>query len=231
MLEDGLSYPLRGDWIGRVAIGGILGFLSILVIPAFAISGYTLDVIRRTVAGEDEPPEWDDWGELIVDGIKVAIVGFVYSIVPTVVILGLGFVLLGIGGAAGDAGGGILAGVGILTFLLLIPVMFVVYYLVPAALANMAIKGNLGAAFDVQVMREVVLTSEYFLAVLMPIVVGILLNVVASILAFTVVGLVLVPFVSFYGQVAVFRMFGTAFANTSGKSGESRSAPRDTTPV
>ncbi|SFS02683.1 Protein of unknown function [Halomicrobium zhouii] len=176
-------------------------------------------MIRQTVAGEDEPPEWDDWGELIVDGIKVAVVAFVYSIVPTIVILGVGITMFGLGGAAGDTGGGILAGVGILTFLLLIPVMFVVYYLVPAALANMAIEGNLGAAFDVDVMRDVVLTSEYFLAVLMPIVVGILLNVVVSILAVTVVGLVLVPFVSFYGQVAVFRMFGTAFANTSGKGG------------
>lgn len=226
MLEDGLSYPLRGDWIGRVAIGGILGFLSILVVPALAISGYTLEVIRQTVAGEDEPPEWDDWGGLIVDGIKVAVVAFVYSIVPTIVVLGVGITMLGIGGAAGDTGGGIVAGVGILTFLLLIPVMFIVYYLVPAALANMAIEGNLGAAFDVDVMRDVVLTSEYFLAVLMPIVVGILLNVVASILAVTVVGLVLVPFVSFYGQVAVFRMFGTAFADTSGK-GAGRSASAD----
>lgn len=231
MLEDGLSYPVRGDWIGRIAIGGILGFLSIFIVPILAISGYSLDVIRQTVAGEDEPPEWENWGDLVVDGLKVAIVSFVYSIVPIAVIFGLGIFFLGLGSAAGDAGGGFLAGFGFLTFLLLIPVMFVVYYLVPAALANMAIEGNLGAAFDVGTMQNVVLTSDYFLAVLMPIVVGIAINVVASFLAFTIVGLLFVPFLSFYGQVAVFRMFGTAFANTSDKVGEASSPPMDPTPV
>ncbi|MFW6413648.1 MAG: hydrogenase subunit MbhD domain-containing protein, partial [Oceanicaulis sp.] len=34
-------------------------------------------------------------------------------------------------------------------------------------------------------------------------------NVVTAVLAVTVVGLLLVPFVQFYGQVAVFRMFGS----------------------
>jgi branched-chain amino acid transport system permease protein len=37
MLEDGLSYPIRGDWIGRIVIGGILGLLSVLLLPAFVI--------------------------------------------------------------------------------------------------------------------------------------------------------------------------------------------------
>lgn len=231
MLEDGLSYPLRGDWLGRIVIGGVLGFLSILVIPAFAITGYTLDVIRQTIEGEDEPPDWDDWGALIVDGIKVTVVWFAYSIVPTVVFMGIGFVFLGIGGAAGDTGGSIMAGFGIMAFLLFIPVMMIAYYLVPAALSNMASEDRFGAAFDVGALTDVVLTSEYFVAVLMPIVVGVLINIVTSFLAFTVIGLVLVPFVSFYGQVAIFRMFGTAFAETGGKRIETSEEPAGKTAV
>lgn len=220
MLEDGLSYPMQGDsWIGRMLIGGVVLFLSFLIVPVFAFYGYLLRVLGTTIEGESEPPEWDDWGGLIVDGLKVTVVGLVYGLVPTIAIFGLGSVVVGIGTATGSDGGGLLAGFGIVAFLLLIPVLFLVYYLVPAALANMAAEGTLGAAFDVDMLKSVVLTSDYFIAVLMPIVVGVIVNVVAQVLIFTIVGGLLVPFVMFYGQVAVFRMFGLAFAKHANKDG------------
>jgi len=226
MLEDGLSYPMQGDsWIAQMLIGGVLLTFFFLLIPLLAFNGYLLRVIGTTVQGESEPPAWDDWGELIVDGIKFSIVGFVYSIVPMVVIFGIGGTLIGLGGAAGDSGGGIIAGFGLIAFLLLIPVLFLIYYIVPAALANMAVEGSLGAAFDFSLLKNVVLTSDYFIAVLMPIVVGIITNIISNVLAFTVIGLVLVPFVSYYGQVAVFRMFGTAFANQTNKNAQQVTGP------
>ena len=212
---------MQGDsWIAQMLIGGILLVFFFLLIPVFAFNGYLLRVIGTTVEGESEPPAWNDWGELIIDGIKFSIVGLVYSIVPIVAIFGLGGVLLGLGGAAGDSGGGIIAGFGLITMLLLVPVLFLVYYIVPAALANMAVEGSLSAAFDFSLLKNVVLTSDYFIAVLMPIVVGIITNIVSNILAITIIGLVLVPFVTYYGQVAVFRMFGTAFASQTNKNAQ-----------
>jgi len=69
MLEDGLSYPIRGDWIGRIIIiGGVLGFLSVLLLPAFVIVGYLVRVLEQTIDGEDVPPEFDDWGDLLMKG-------------------------------------------------------------------------------------------------------------------------------------------------------------------
>ena len=212
---------MQGDsWIAQMLIGGVLLVFFFLLIPVFAFNGYLLRVIGTTVEGESEPPAWDDWGGLIIDGIKFSIVGLVYSIVPIVAIFGIGSVLLGLGGAAGNSGGGIIAGFGLMTLLLLIPVLFLVYYIVPAALANMAVEGSLGAAFDFSLLKDVVLTSDYFIAVLMPVVVGIITNLISNILAFTVIGLVLVPFVTYYGQVAVFRMFGTAFASQTNKNAQ-----------
>ncbi|WP_254273883.1 DUF4013 domain-containing protein [Haloarcula marina] len=212
---------MQGEsWIGRMLIGGVVLFLSFLIVPIFAFNGYLLRVIGSTVQGDPEPPAWEDWGGLIVDGIKVTIVGFVYAIVPTVVIVGGGAVFLGLGSAAGGDGGGLLAGFGLLSILLLIPVLFLVYYIVPAALANMAVEGSLGAAFDFNMLKNVVLTSDYFVAVLMPIVVGVILNIINQILAFTIIGLLLVPFTTFYGQVAVFRMFGLAFEKHAGQTGQ-----------
>lgn len=219
MLEDGLSYPLKGDWLGRILIGGVLSFFSFLLLPILPVMGYTLRVIERTVAGEEEPPEWGDWGELTVDGLKMFVVSLVYSFVPVAVVMGLGMTVMGVGAAAGDSGGGIIAGFGFMVILLMVPAMFVVYYLLPAALGNMATEGNLGAAFDFGAIKPVVTSSDYFVAVLMPIVIGVVLNVVTFMLAITVIGYVFVPFIGFYGQVAIFRMFGVAFADNRHGSG------------
>lgn len=218
MLEDGLSYPTQGDdWIARMLIGGFLVFFSFLFIPLIIFNGYLLKVLRETIAGNEEPPAWEDWGELLVDGVKTMVVGFVYSVVPVAVIFGIGFTFMGLGGAAGDSGGGLLAGFGLMFVFLLIPVMFVVYYIVPAALSNMAMEGSLSAAFDVGTLKDVVLSGNYLVAVLMPIVVGLIVNVVSFFLGLTGIGALFVPFLSFYAQVAVFRMFGLAFEEEIGK--------------
>jgi len=97
-----------------------------------------------------------------------------------------------------------------------------VYYAVPAALTAYATQGSIGAAFDISVLKPVLLRSEYLIAVLAPLVVAVLLWIVTAVLAVTIVGLLLVPFVQFYGQVAVFRMFGTAFATARGSLGARR---------
>lgn len=213
MLEDGLSYPIQGNsWIGRMLIGGIMVFFAFLVLPIFFFQGYLLRVLGSTIRGEPEPPAWEDWGGLFVDGLKATAVTFIYAFVPLAVFSVLAGALVGLGGAAGDSGGGIIAGFGFLTFLLFIPVLFLVYYLVPAALSNMAVEGSIGSAFDFDMLSNVVLSVDYLIAVLMPVVVGVLVNVVSFVLGITVIGYLLVPFVAFYGQVAVFRMFGLAFA-------------------
>jgi hypothetical protein len=224
MLEDGLSYPMQGDsWIGRMVIGGVLLFFSFFIIPVFFFQGYLLRVLGSTVRGEAEPPAWDDWGGLFVDGLKAAVVAFVYAFVPLIVFVGIGTVLVGLGGAAGDSGGGIIAGFGLLSFLFFIPVMLIVYYIAPAALANMAVDGSIGAAFDFNMISNVVLSVDYFVAVLMPIVVGVIINIISFVLGITIIGYLLVPFVTFYGQVAIFRMFGLAFAKQSQRGSVSTS--------
>ncbi len=225
MFEDGMSYPVRGDWIGRIAIGGLLAIFSFFIIPAFLLVGYLIRVLKTTVGGIDEPPQFDEWGDLFVKGLVGTVISIIYSVVPFVVFGAIGFVLFGIIGVAGSAGGdggGIVAGLGLTAFLLLgllfVPVVFAVYYMVPAALTNYAIEDSFGAAFDFETIKPILLSSEYLIAVLLPLVVAVLLWVATSILSITVVGLLLVPFLQFYGQVAIFRMFGTAFKTVSHRS-------------
>jgi len=215
MLEDGLSYPIRGDWIGRIIIGGVLGFLSLLVVPAFVIVGYLVRVLERTVAGDEVPPEFDEWGDLLIKGVVGTVIIIAYTTVPLIAYGLLVTVVFGAGVGIGGDAGALIGVVGLLLALAFIPVLFLIYYAVPAALAAYAARGEIGAAFDVALLKPTLLSTEYLVAVLMPIVVAVITWVVSGVLAATFIGIVLVPFVQFYGQVAVFRMFGTAFASVN----------------
>ena len=215
MLEDGLSYPVRGDWIGRVIIGGVLGFFSWLILPAFLLMGYLVRVLGTTAAGAEEPPEFTGWGDMLVKGVVATVIALAYAIVPFIVYGIFVSVVVGTGGLIGGEAGGLLAGVGILAAFAFIPVLFLVYYAVPAALTAYAVEEDAGAAFSVAKLKPTLLSVDYLVAMLMPIVVAVVLWILTGILAITVIGLLLVPFLQFYGQVAVFRMFGSAFASVS----------------
>ena len=232
MLEDGLSYPIRGDWVGRIVIGGVLGFLSVLVLPAFLIIGSLVRVLEKTIAGDEVPPEFTDWGDLLIRGVIGTIITVAYTVIPVVAYAVVVGVVAGTSGAIGGDVGALVGVVGVLLALAFVPVLFLVYYAVPAALSAYAARGELGAAFDADLLKPALFSTEYLVAVLMPIVVAVVVWIATAVLAVTVVGLLLVPFVQFYGQVAVFRMFGTAFASVndrieSGPAGGAASAVGD----
>ncbi len=212
MLEDGLSYPIRDEWVGRILIGGVLGFFAWLVIPAFLLAGYLVEVLESTVSGEETPPEFTDWGTLLVRGVIATIIAVAYGFIPIVGYLLLVVVVLGAGGAIGGDAGVLIGGLGVLALLAFIPVVLLIYYAVPAALTAYAVEDRIGAAFDPSRLAPTLFSVEYLVAVLMPLVVSLILWAVTGVLTITVIGLVLVPFVQFYGQVAIFRMFGRAFA-------------------
>ena len=215
MLEDGLSYPLRGDWIERVLIGGVLGLLSMLLLPAIVVLGYLVRVLETTVEGAEDPPEFEDWGDLLVKGLFGTVITVAYTFVPVLAYLIVVFLVIGAGGAVGGDAGALVGVLGALLALAFLPVLLLVYYAVPAALTAYAVRGEIGAAFDVGLLKPTLLSTEYLVAILMPLVVTFALWIVTGVLAITVVGLILVPFLQFYGQVAVFRMFGSAFASES----------------
>lgn len=144
-----LKYPLNN--FKKVLILGILTILSSLIIPGFLLLGYLFKIIKSTMEDSSELPDFNQWISLFMDGLKVFAVLFVYSFIPSVLIL------LGIWAAllpmltvsrAGsllnffisqDLVGGItLIGLGLL---------IVISFLVPIALANMVYHNKLSAAF------------------------------------------------------------------------------------
>lgn len=211
MLGDAISYPRNGeDWLKTTLIGGVLLILSFLIVPIFIVQGYFVRVLRSSAKGEEEPPVFDEWGELIVDGLKAFVISLVYVGVP----LAIAFVVmlvLGIGGAAagGDAGAG-LSILGMLFGLVMLVVVMAAVYALPAALANFAYNDSFGDAFDFGEVVDTAMNMDYFVPWLLALVVAIVGGFIAQLLAIIIVGI----FLSFYVNVSVFYLYGQAYAQS-----------------
>jgi uncharacterized membrane protein len=88
-MDIGKSFSYVFDdpkWVTKVLIGGVLTILSIVILPAFVLFGYTLQTIRNVMAGQERPlPEWTDFGALFIDGLKAFVVVLIY-IAPGIVL-------------------------------------------------------------------------------------------------------------------------------------------------
>ena len=212
MISESINYLRNGeDWVKTVLIGGVLGLLSILIIPTFLVIGYLLRVVRATMRGDEEPPEFDEWGDMAVDGLKGFAIVFVYALVPAIIALVFGFAgLIGIiaGGGSDVAGafGGIVTLLGLLVAFVL---SIAAAYLIPAALANYAETDRMGAAFEFGELRPILVSGKYATAWLMAFVVLFAASIVVGILnVVPILGFVVGAFVTFYASVAAYYIIG-----------------------
>ncbi|MDZ7702132.1 MAG: DUF4013 domain-containing protein [Halobacteriales archaeon] len=217
MLSEALEFPRRGDdWLQTVLIGGVLSILSFLVIPAILVNGYLVRTLRAAVEGESNPPAFDEWGDMLVDGVLVWVIELVYVGIPAflMVVVVSSFVLVaGVStsmGATPEPGAGALVGgiVAVLFLLAVVVLLLVAAYLLPAALANFARTGEFAAAFHLRTIGQATLNVDYLVAVVLAIGVSIVLGTVGAMLSVILVGI----FVLFYLQVVVYHLFGQGFA-------------------
>ncbi|WP_225334444.1 DUF4013 domain-containing protein [Halomicrobium urmianum] len=214
MFEDALRYPWTGDdRLETIVVGGVLGLLGMLVVPVFLVFGYLVRVVRRVAEGDEAPPSFDDWGELLVDGLKAFVVALVYGLVPAVVFAVAVLTLFLPFTAVEETGPGSAVSTGTMVdpvalvaalavVALALGLTLVALYLLPAGVAALARTGRLGAAFSPSELRRIGLNGRYATGWLVAVGISILASVVAGVLAATVAGAVLVPFVNFYGSVA-----------------------------
>lgn len=215
MMTESLNYLRESDdWVKTLLIGGVLGLLSVLLVPVFVTYGYLMRVLRIRMEGDDDVPVFGDWGEMTVDGLKAFAISFVYGIVPAV-LAGV-FIVAGVLGLAGAGDSGILAGVGGATLLfgalLAVVLGLVALYVTPAALANYAETDRMGAAFAFDELRPVLASGKYLTAWAYAALVGFAGSVVVGLVSATGVGAVVAPFVWFYVSVAVAFIFGTTWS-------------------
>ncbi|BDZ69710.1 DUF4013 domain-containing protein [Methanobacterium petrolearium] len=84
LTSDAAKYPSK-DW-KKVIILGMLSLLSFLIVPGFLTMGYLFRALKWSIAGVDDLPDFDEWGEMFVDGFKVFVVQLAYFIVPAVIL-------------------------------------------------------------------------------------------------------------------------------------------------
>lgn len=177
----------------------ILGVILIIPIINFIGSGYSLRIIKSTLAGLDELPEFDDIGELFIDGLKVLVVGIVYAIPLILISLILGAgqeVAISDNILSGAAFWGLIVG-----YIIYIIVAIIIGFVEVIAIANLAYyDGEIGAAFRFsEIMKHISRIGWadyiiwYIVIVLIAIIIGILAVIISVILAITIIGIILIP--------------------------------------
>ncbi|MFC6964701.1 DUF4013 domain-containing protein [Halocatena marina] len=177
MLRDALSYPRRDNSWRTVVIGGLLTFFWwIFFVPIFIVSGYSVHVLRSSALGEAEAPRFDDWGHLLVDGLKAFVIYFAYGSVPFLI----AFVALSGTMFEGGVNGGAVAIVDLPQLIALVSGVLIITMaaLIPIALTNFALEDRLGAAFEFRTIVNAATTGDYIKAVLSSILIGVLGSVV-----------------------------------------------------
>lgn len=80
-----LRYPLSNDW-GPILFGALLTLLSVFVVPALFLLGYSVRVGRAAARGDDAIPDYDDWSALLENGLLYVVAMVPYVLASTVAV-------------------------------------------------------------------------------------------------------------------------------------------------
>jgi hypothetical protein len=212
-------------WVNKVIILLIVSFFSFLIIPIFFLIGYAIGITRNVKDGVEKPlPEWENWGQLFMDGLYIFIAQFVYTL-PFLIIACIAMVATGGLGALADPGGNsdamaALVGttgliIGCLGFLYVIALIFIS----PAIIIQYVLQNDdFGACFRFGQVFGIARDSiaDIFIVVLVMIGIGFAVSMVTGVLslipcigwiAALLIGLLASPYLTavsghLYGQIA-----------------------------
>ncbi|HOI40227.1 MAG TPA: DUF4013 domain-containing protein [Methanobacterium sp.] len=186
IISDSIRFPSR-DWT-KILILGILFLTSfIIIIPIFLVMGYCFRILKSSIAGFSELPDFDMLGEMFVDGLNVFIVTLVYFLIPIVVIIIGGWTSIASVSITGMADPTIF--IALLGGISLIGVVLAIVFGLMAiiAIANMALyDSELGAAFRFgEILEQIAMIGwgKYLVWYIVMIVIGVIGGVVTSFLS------------------------------------------------
>lgn len=198
IVGDAVRYPSQ-DW-KKVVTLGVFFLLNYVIIGILFWPGYVLRALKATLAGSDELPEFGDWGEMVVDSLKIIIVSIVYSIIPAIVIfigiLGSTASIQNMGSLMSPAAAfGLIGGVVLIGIIL--EIIFGLALIM--AIANMALyDSELGAAFRFSEILDLIKSigyADYIIWFIVMIIVWIVIAIIAGILNALIIGLLLTPLI------------------------------------
>lgn len=214
--EESVNYPRQGpDPLRTILIGGILSLLGFLLIPAILVLGYLMRALGHSIDGAEEPPQFDDWGELLVTGLEALAISIVYLVIPAIVFgasVG-GIVLEAV--LTGDVSVATIAG-SLVGFFLSFLLFLLAWYILPAALANFAAKDRIGAGFAFGDIRPVIFHGRYAINWLLALALFVAGSVVVGFLGIIPpLGFIAGGFVFFYLDIVAVDLYGRAYAKAS----------------
>lgn len=214
IISDAIKYP-SAAW-SRVVI---LGVILIIPIVNFIGLGYLFRIIKATFAGIDELPDFDEVGELFIDGIKIFIVGLIYAI-PVIIIAAILGLLLSFNPSYST---GTFTGFDMFTFALGYSIYIIVAIIIGLieviAIANMALyEGELGAAFKFsEVMDRIAMIGwgQYIIWYVIMVLLGLVAAVIAGltfviIIGFIIAPLIIYPYFSMFGARSLALLFASS---------------------
>lgn len=147
------------DWAKKLGIAAVLSFVGVITfgLAFIPFAGWILAITRRVSQGtEPVLPEWTDFGTLVMDGLKMIVIGVVWSI-PIILLSACNAAVSAIiGSQGGDET--IITVVSILTSCISIPYGILQALLLPAAFGHLAFSDKLGEAINpvtaFKVLRE-----------------------------------------------------------------------------
>ncbi|MBE9478838.1 MAG: DUF4013 domain-containing protein [Chloroflexi bacterium] len=84
------SFPFQDeDWIKKIVLTAVISLIPL--IGQFALMGWMVELTRRVIRGDAEPlPDWADFGGILVLGLKMFVIGFVYALPLILIALPMG---------------------------------------------------------------------------------------------------------------------------------------------
>lgn len=236
-ISDSLQYPIK-DWVKII----ILGIIMIIPIVNFIGLGYYLRIIKSTLAGLDEIPDFDDVGELFIDGIKYIIVGIIYAIVP-LIFYALAFVFAGPTTVTSYTTTGIsympaFTGISVVFFVIAAIIAIIISIFAYMGIANMAYYDvEVGAALRYrEIMGRIAAIGWgnyiiwWIVLMLTLAVAGVIIAIVGGILLFILIGFLVFLFGYAYLLMFQARSVALTFAS-SGEYEAVEETPEEETPV
>ncbi|MDZ5810766.1 DUF4013 domain-containing protein [Halorubrum sp. AD140] len=181
LLRFSVLYPSRDGW-ETVLVGGVMILFLWLIIPLFIAAGYFLRLTRAAGRGDVEPPAFDDWWGLLVDGVKLVLV-----LLPATIVYALAIFLAA---EVHDA----------LAFL----VALAGFYVYPSIYMNYSVTDDWKTAYNPSILIEQLTTTTYLYGFLLYVLVingigGIVAILLLGASLLTIVGWIIIwPMIYFY---------------------------------
>jgi len=231
-LKNVFRFPFHDPrWKIKFLIGAGLAFAGsiIPIIPTLPLLGYFARLMRAGARNDDAAtlPEWDNWGELFMDGLRQTGVLFIILLPPIVIsivgwIIYMGAIMAMPLLERGDSGGAIVAifgsfGIFFISMAVSMLLLMLAAVIFPAAMAHVAVTRSFVSFFQVgawwKIMRKNFLGFQVAIGIFGSLYV--LLVVVTQILYFTLVLCIFIPFLlipmGFYSGLVFYRLVGQAY--------------------